>query len=77
MQQLVQVETLWVGRVDSVDTAEGVGGKDAGMARFRSAPKPSLELVGGPGVIFAMLKYRRVLANLSVWQIEKNPISLV
>ena len=25
--------------------------KDAGMARLRSAPKPSLELVGGPGVV--------------------------
>ena len=42
MQQHAQVETLWVGRVDSVDAAEGVGGKDAGMSRFRSAPKPSL-----------------------------------
>ena len=51
MQQHPQVETLCVGRVDSVDAAEGVGGKDAGMARLRSAPKPSLELVGGPGVV--------------------------
>ena len=51
MQQHPQVETLCVGRVDSVDAAEGVGGKNAGMARLRSAPKPSLELVGGPGVV--------------------------
>ena len=51
MQQHAQVETNWVGRVESVDAAEGVGGNDAGMARLRSAPKPSLELVGGPGVV--------------------------
>ena len=51
MQQLAQVETNWVGRVESVDAAEGVGGKDAVMARLRSAPKPSLELAGGPGLV--------------------------
>ena len=51
MQQHSQVETIWVGRVDCVDTAEGVEGKDAGMARLRSALKPSLELFGGPGVV--------------------------
>ena len=46
-----QVETHCVGWMDSVDAAEGVGGKDAGMARLRSSPKPSLELVGGQGVV--------------------------
>ena len=51
MQQHAQVETNWVGRVESVDAAEGVGGNDAGIARLRSAPKPSLELVGGQGVV--------------------------
>ena len=51
VQKHAQAETHWVGRVESVDAAEGVGGKDAGMARLRSAPKPSLELVGGPGVV--------------------------
>ena len=51
MQQHPQVETLCVGRVDSVVAAEDIGGKDAGMARLRSAPKPSLELVGGPSEV--------------------------